>query len=93
MQAVKARQATGFSAFVKEHFARVKAAMAACGEAQSTKDVMRELAARYKEQKGSTARGEEEEQRDSDLQALYTSVGARSDSPVREILGVVDLTL
>jgi hypothetical protein len=50
-QAVKPRQVTGFSVYVKEHFARVKADMQACGEAHNTKDVMRELAAQYKAQK------------------------------------------
>jgi hypothetical protein len=50
-QAVKPRQATGFSVYVKEHFARVKANMQACGEAHNTKDVMRELATQYKAQK------------------------------------------
>jgi hypothetical protein len=50
-QAVKPRQVTGFSVYVKEHFARVMADMQACGEAHNTKDVMRELAAQYKAQK------------------------------------------
>ncbi len=52
---VKPRQATGFSLYVKAHFARVKAAMVDCGEAQGTKDVMRELAAQYKACKATSA--------------------------------------
>ena len=59
------RQATGFSMYVKEHFARVKAALEGGGEGKgnhsggvaTTSGIMKELAVQYKAAKSSNATG------------------------------------
>lgn len=48
LQVAKPRQASGFSVYVKQHFARTKASLPA---GTSTAEVMKELAAQYKTDK------------------------------------------